>query len=98
MPDLVVPGLVPDLVPDYTTSPLQVEKKEKEEKKKEMEKLRREKAKKQNTKVIVRFHSARHCVCSNFKLQTSLLRRLQAQTLPDAASPIGKVHPSAKSP
>ena len=89
MPDLVVPGLVPDLVPDYTTSPLQVEKKEIVYK----EKLRREKAMKQNTKVIVRFHSARLCL---FKLQTSLLRRLHAQTLPDAASPIGKVHPFSK--
>ena len=29
-------------------------------------------------------------------LKTSLLRRLQAQTLPDAASPIGKVHPFSK--
>ena len=29
-------------------------------------------------------------------LKTSLLRRLQAQTLPDAASPIGKVHPFNK--
>ena len=78
MPDLVVPGLVPDLVPDYTTSPLQVEKKEKEkEKEKKKEKIRREKAMKQNTKVIVRFQSARPshgtesvllmCVCSNFK-------------------------------
>ena len=28
--------------------------------------------------------------------ETSLLRRLQAQTLPDAASPIGKVHPFSK--
>ena len=28
--------------------------------------------------------------------KTSLLRRLQAQTLPDAASPIGKVHPFKK--
>ena len=28
--------------------------------------------------------------------KTSLLRRLQAQTLPDAASPIGKVHPFSK--
>ena len=91
MPDLVVPGLVPDLVPDYTTSPLQVEKKEKEKEKKE--KSRREKAKKQNTKVIVRFHSARLCL---FKLQTSLLRRLHAQTLPDEAPPVGKIHPFSK--
>ena len=28
--------------------------------------------------------------------ETSLLRRLQAQTLPNAASPIGKVHPFSK--
>ena len=28
--------------------------------------------------------------------ETSLLRRLQAQTLPDAASPIGKVRPFRK--
>ena len=26
-------------------------------------------------------------------LETSLLRRLQAQTLPDAGPPVGKIHP-----
>ena len=29
-------------------------------------------------------------------LKTSLLRRLQAQTLPDEAPPIGKIHPFTK--
>ena len=29
-------------------------------------------------------------------LKTSLLRRLQAQTLPDAAPPVGKIHPFSK--
>ena len=29
-------------------------------------------------------------------ISTSLLRRLQAQTLPNATSPIGKVHPFSK--
>ena len=28
--------------------------------------------------------------------KTSLLRRLQAQTLPDATPPIGKIHPFSK--
>ena len=29
-------------------------------------------------------------------VKTSLLRRLQAQTLPDEAPPIGKIHPFTK--
>jgi hypothetical protein len=29
-------------------------------------------------------------------IKTSLLHRLQVQTLPDAASPIGKVHPFSR--
>ena len=29
-------------------------------------------------------------------IETSLLRRLQAQTLPDEAPPIGKIHPFSK--
>ena len=33
----------------------------------------------------------------NFKhVETSLLRKLQAQTLPDATPPIGKIHPFSK--
>ena len=33
-----------------------------------------------------------------FVKQTSLLRRLQEQTLPDEASPIGRIHPFSKWP
>ena len=33
--------------------------------------------------------------CQNH-LETSLLRRLQAQTLPDATSPVGKIYPFTK--
>jgi hypothetical protein len=34
--------------------------------------------------------------CQAVALKTSLLRRLQAQTLPNEAPPIGKIHPFSK--
>ena len=36
------------------------------------------------------------CQQMHTPLKTSLLRKLQTQTLPDATSPIGKIHPFSK--
>ena len=42
-------------------------------------------------------HSVKNVdICAGYVVQTSLLRMVQAQSLPDEAPPVGKIHPFSK--